>query len=216
MQNKNVTFIKPFVIGVGGGTGSGKTTAVRRISNLLNDDEVLIIQHDTYYHDRSSLAFNERENINFDHPSALETSLLIEHLLEIKANRKVVMPAYDFTNHTRKKEGIKIEPHKIIIVEGVLILVEKDLRELMDIKIFVDADDDIRFIRRLQRDIKERERSMESVIQQYMETVKPMHLEFVEPSKKYADLIIPEGHNQVAIDVVVSMIMNKLFGLRAE
>ncbi len=200
---------KPLIIGVAGGTGSGKTTVVQAIVNTLNHQDVVTIQHDFYYRDRSYLSPSEREKINYDHPDALETELLVKHLKELIEGKEIEIPVYDFTIHTRKKEGINLSPAKVIIVEGMLIFTDHNLRELMDIQIFVDTDDDIRFIRRLQRDMKERGRNMESVIQQYMGTVRPMHIEFVEPSRKYADIIIPEGHNPVAIDMVVSMVKHK-------
>jgi uridine kinase len=201
---------RTFIIGVAGGTGSGKTTVAQAIINNLNHQTVIIIQHDSYYKDRGNLPFSKREKINYDHPDALETGLLVKHLKELISGRKVEIPEYNFTNHTRKKNGKIVALTKAIIVEGILIFTDRDLRELMDIKIFVDTDDDIRFIRRLQRDIKERNRSIESVIEQYLETVRPMHIEFVETSKKYADIIIPEGHNPIAIDMVVSMIKDKI------
>lgn len=203
--------IRPFIIGVAGGTGSGKTTVTQAIVDSLNHQGIVIIQHDSYYRDRSHLLLQERKNINYDHPDAVETQLLVEHLKELILGQKTEIPVYDFSKHTRKKVGKVVGPAKAVVVEGILIFTNPDLRKLMDIRIFVDTDDDIRFIRRLQRDIKERQRSMESVIQQYMETVRPMHIEFVAPSRKYADIIIPEGHNPVAIDVVVSMIKDKIY-----
>lgn len=198
--------MKPLIIGIAGGTGSGKTTVAQAIAKSLNDDGVAIIQHDSYYRDRSDLPFAEREKINFDHPDALETNLFVQHLRELIAGREIRIPVYDFTTHTRKKGGLLIASQKAIIIEGILIFAEKELRDLMDVKIFVDTDDDIRFIRRFQRDINERGRNTETVIRQYLETVRPMHIEFAEPSRKYADIIIPEGHNPIAIDMVVSMI----------
>lgn len=206
----NVNLRRPFVIGIAGGTGSGKTSVVNEIVKSLNNNNVVVIQHDFYYRDRSHIPFEDRKNINFDHPDALETDLLIQHLKDLMARRKISIPAYDLKTHTRKKAGVLIAAQQTIIVEGILIFVEKRLRELMDVKIFVDTDDDIRFIRRIQRDMNDRGRSIESVISQYLETVRPMHIEFVEPSKKYADVIIPEGHNPVALDMVVSMIQNRL------
>ncbi len=199
-----------FIIGVAGGTGSGKTTVVQAILDSMNHQDVAIIQHDSYYKDRSILSSVEREKINYDHPNALETVLLVKHLKQLIRGQKVEIPTYDFATHFRRKGGTLVSPVKVIIVEGILIFAAQELRDLMDIKIFVDTDDDIRFIRRLQRDIKARDRSMESVVNQYMETVRPMHIEFFEPCRKYADIIIPEGHNPVAIDMVVSMIKNKI------
>ena len=203
---------KPIIIGVAGGTGSGKTTVVEAIIKKLGHRHVLTIKYDSYYSDRSHLPPSDRKNINYDHPDALETNLLVRHLKQLVAGKKIEVPIYDFATHTRKKMGISVSPTRVIIVEGILVFTEQNLRELMDVKIFVDTDDDIRFIRRLQRDVKERQRSMESVIKQYMKSVRPMHKQFVEPSRKYADIIIPEGHNPVAIDMVVSMIKDKILG----
>ena len=198
---------KPVIIGVAGGTGSGKTTVVQEIMLGLGTDDVEVIQHDFYYRDRSHLSPEEREGINYDHPDALETEFLVRHLQELREGRPVEIPVYDFTTHTRKGIAETVYPKRVIIVEGILILVDAALRELMDIKVFVDTDADTRFIRRLQRDIAERGRTMESVIQQYSSTVKPMHLEFVEPSKRYADIIVPEGgYNQVAVDMLITKI----------
>ena len=202
---------KSFIIGVAGGTGSGKTTITEAIVNSLNHQDVIIIQHDSYYRDKRHLVFSEREKINYDHPGALETELLVRHLNQLKLGNEVKIPIYDFSTHTRKKEVKIVKPEKVIIVEGILIFTDHDLRKLMDIKIFVDTDDDIRFIRRLQRDIKERKRSMDSVIEQYTKSVRPMHIEFVEPSRRYADIIIPGGHNPVAINNMgVSMIKDEI------
>ena len=197
----------PVVIGVGGGSGSGKTTVVRRIVESLPEDRVTVLEHDRYYRDRSDLRLEERAALNYDHPDALETDLLVEHLVQLRAGRAVQVPVYDFARYTRKAATDCVEPRSAIIVEGILIYTDARLRELMDIKVFVDADADTRFIRRLRRDVAERGRTMESVIEQYLNTVKPMHLEFVEPSKRYADIIIPiGGFNPVAIDMMLSMI----------
>ena len=195
------------VIGVAGGTGSGKTTVSQAILDSVGPDQIAYLQHDSYYRDRSQVPPDERGTANFDHPDALESELLARHLASLKTGQTVQVPIYDFTTHTRKTHTIAVEPRKVILVEGILIFTEKALRELMDIKVFVDTDADVRFIRRLQRDITERGRTMESVIRQYTETVRPMHLEFVEPSKRYADVIIPEGgFNLAAIDMLVVMI----------
>jgi uridine kinase len=202
---------KPFVIGVAGGTGSGKTTVSRRIQEAVSPKEIAYVQHDNYYRDQSHLSFAERVNTNYDHPDSLETSLMVEHLLVLKAGLSIEMPRYDFTLHTRSTEVQPLDSAPIILVEGILIFVEKDLRELMDIRIFVDTDADIRFIRRLRRDMVERGRSLDSVVQQYMGTVRPMHLEFVEPSKRYADIIIPRGgDNRVAMETIVARIQTHL------
>jgi uridine kinase len=196
---------KSFVIGVAGGTGSGKTTVVLKIVEALGSGEVVVIQHDSYYRDRGHLPREERVHINYDHPHALDTDLCVNHLEQLIAGMAVKGPVYDFATHTRSLETIFVEPTSIIILEGILILADPKLRQLMDIKVFVDTDADTRFIRRLQRDITERGRTSESVIHQYMSTVKPMHLEFVEPSKRYADIIIPEGgYNEVAVDMLLT------------
>jgi len=195
----------PVVIGVAGGSGSGKTTVVRALVEGVAPDSVSVIHHDSYYRDFSGLALEDREQINFDHPDSLETSLLIEHLDQLLRGRTVDVPVYDFTTHTRKGEVREVRPTRVIIVDGILVLADAELRERMDIKLYVDADPDVRFIRRLERDINERARSMDSVIRQYHESVRPMHLEFVEPSKRYADVIIPRGgHNRVAVKMVIT------------
>jgi len=181
---------KPFIIGIAGGTGSGKTTVVNAIAENFDPRSLLIIQHDDYYRDRSHLPTLEREKINYDHPDALETDLLVRHLKELITGGKAEIPEYDFATHTRREKGNIVAPAKVIVVEGALIFTDSELRELLDLKIFIDTDDDIRFIRRLQRDTKDRGRTMESVIQQYMETVQPMHNQFVEKNKRHADLII--------------------------
>lgn len=199
--------MKPIIIGVAGGTGSGKTTVSEAILERVGRERITYIQHDSYYKDLSHLFPEERHKINFDHPDALDTNLLVEHLKRLQTGSPVEVPIYDFTTHTRRKETKRVEPRGVTLVEGILIFVDRALRELMDVKIFVDTDADIRFIRRLQRDIAERGRTMESVIRQYLETVRPMHLEFVEPSKRYADIIIPEGgFNVTAIDMVVARV----------
>jgi len=198
---------EPVVIGIAGGSGSGKTTVTNKIVEKLDERKVVVIQHDLYYRDISTFGRIPASDINFDHPDSLETPLLIRHLKELKAGRPIDCPIYDFTTHTRQKGLKRIEPKPIIFLEGILIYVEKDLRDLIDTKIFVDTDADERFIRRLKRDIVERGRSIDSVIHQYVSTVKPMHLEFVEPSKRWADLIIPRGgENEIAIDMVVAKI----------
>ncbi len=204
-------FPSRIIIGVAGGTGSGKTTVSSAILDRVGRDEIAYIQHDSYYRDRSFLPPEERANANFDHPDALESELLAQHLGALKAGQAVDVPLYDFTTHTRKHETVRVEPRKVILVEGILIFAEKALRELMDIKVFVDTDADVRFIRRLQRDISERGRTVESVIRQYTETVRPMHLEFVEPSKRYADIIVPEGgFNVTAIDMIVAKLRDMI------
>jgi uridine kinase len=199
--------VTPLVIGVAGGSGSGKTTVVRRILDALGDSRVPVLEHDRYYRDRNDLRLEERAALNYDHPDSLETDLMVRHVHELRAGRPVEAPVYDFARHARKEETETIAPGRALIVEGILIFTDPGLRKLMDVKVFVDTDDDTRFIRRLQRDIAERGRTVQSVIEQYLGTVKPMHLEFVEPSKRYADIIIPQGgHNTVAIDMLLRLI----------
>jgi uridine kinase len=196
-----------FVIGVAGGSGSGKTTVVRRIVDSLGPEHVTVLDHDRYYRDRNDLRLEERAALNYDHPDSLETDLLVQHVRTLRGGRRVEVPRYDFTRHARLAEKDAFQPRRALIVEGILIFTDAQLRELMDIKVFVDTDSDTRFIRRLQRDVAERGRTMESVIDQYQSTVKPMHLEFVEPSKRYADVIIPlGGHNTVAVDLLLTML----------
>lgn len=203
----------PLVIGLAGGTGSGKTTVANVILERVGAHNIAYIPHDAYYRDLQDLPLAQRKQVNFDHPNSLDTHLLIQHIKELKAWRPIQMPVYDFRTHTRTAQTVAIQPQAVIIVEGILIFAEAELRELFDVKIFVDTDPDIRFIRRLQRDIAERGRTMDSVIYQYQTTVRPMHLEFVEPSKRHADVIIPEGGlNTVAMDMVVARIESLLRG----
>lgn len=198
---------RPVIIGVAGGSGSGKTTVVQAISDALGPDEVTIIPHDAYYYDRSTVPPDERVAINYDHPDALETSLLVRHLEALRAGGAVQIPVYDFAEHARRADTVTAHPRKVVIVDGILILAERLLRALMDIRVFVETDADIRFIRRLLRDTRKRGRTVESVVQQYLDTVQPMHLEFVEPSRRYAHVIIPEGgKNQVAVDMLITKI----------
>jgi uridine kinase len=195
----------PLVIGIAGGSGSGKTTVAHIIIERVGADHIAFLQHDAYYKDLSNLPPNQRVLINFDHPDSLDNELLIQHIDQLKKYRSIELPVYDFKNHTRTPLTVHIDPQPLILVEGILIFAEPGLRPLFDVKIFVDTDPDIRFIRRLERDIIERGRTTESVIQQYLSTVRPMHLDFVEPSKRYADVIIPEGgRNTVAVDMVVA------------
>ena len=197
----------PLVIGVAGGSGSGKTTVVRRIIESIGDDQVTILEHDRYYRDRNDLRLEERAALNYDHPDSLETDLMVEHVRALKSGRSVDVPRYDFARFTRLPDSDLVSPRRAVIVEGILVFTDAALRELMDIKVFVDTDADTRFIRRLQRDVAERGRTVESVIEQYQTTVKPMHFEFVEPSKRYADVIIPlGGHNTVAVDLLLTLI----------
>jgi uridine kinase len=195
----------PVVIGVAGGTASGKTTVSEAILARVGRERIAYTQHDSYYRDLSHLPLEERARLNFDHPDALENELLVSHLKQLMAGQGVDVPVYDFTTYIRTGETRRVEPTRVILVEGILIFVDKALRELMDVKIYVDTDADLRFIRRLQRDTAERNRSVESVIRQYLDTVRPMHLEFVEPSKRYADIIIPQGGlNRTAVDLVAA------------
>ncbi len=197
----------PLVIGIAGGSGSGKTTVANVILQRVGTDRIAYLPHDAYYRDLKDLPPMQRMQVNFDHPDSLESDLLIQHIYQLKNWKPIALPVYDFTTHTRTEHTIPIEPQRVIIVEGILIFADKALRDLFDVKIFVDTDADIRFIRRLHRDITERGRTTESVIKQYLSTVRPMHLEFVEPSKRYADVIIPEGGlNTVAMDMVIARI----------
>lgn len=201
----------PLVIGIAGGSGSGKTTVAQVILERVGASRIAFFPHDAYYRDLTDRNIAQRAEVNFDHPDSLETDLLVQHILCQKAGNPVEMPVYDFKTHSRTDVTIRILPQPIIIVEGILIFTQADLRELFDVKIFVDTDPDIRFIRRLERDISERGRTVVSVIEQYQNTVRPMHLEFVEPSKRYADVIIPEGgFNTVALDMVVARIQELL------
>ncbi len=201
----------PLVIGIAGGSGSGKTTVAQEILNRVGPDKIAFLQHDSYYKDLSGLPPVQRAEVNFDHPNSLETELLIEHINALREGRAVQVPIYNFSTHNRTDQSFSVAPHRVILVEGILIFVDAPLRALFDIKIFVDTDADIRFIRRLQRDLTERGRTTDSVIRQYQLTVRPMHLEFVEPSKRYADVIIPEGgFNTAALDMVAARIQTLL------
>lgn len=202
--------IKPMVIGVAGGSGSGKTTIINAITKELDKDDFVTLQHDAYYKNINHHPFLERERTNYDHPSALATDLLINHVKQLLEGNEIEAPIYNFATHSREDLGVLKKPAKLIIIDGILIFVEKALRDLMDVKLFVSTDNDLRFIRRLKRDILERGRNIDSVINQYLETVRPMHIAFVEPSRKFADIIIPEGRNPVSVKVVVSMIQKQL------
>lgn len=194
---------KPIIIGVTGGSGGGKTSVSRAILSNFPDENIAMIEHDSYYKDQSHLTFEERVKTNYDHPLAFDTDLMIEQLNELIEGRPVDIPVYDYTQHTRSDQTVRMEPQDVIIVEGILVLEDKRLRDLMDIKLFVDTDDDIRIIRRIKRDMEERGRSLDSIIDQYTEVVKPMYHQFIEPTKRYADIVIPEGvSNVVAIDLI--------------
>lgn len=204
---------KPLVVGVAGGSGSGKTTVVNYICEEFEADNILLLEHDSYYRELNHLPFEERVKQNFDHPASLETELLIRHVKALMEGYTIEVPVYDFEAHTRKAETITATPATVILIDGILIFSEPHLLELMDVKIFVDTDDDVRLLRRLKRDIEERGRSVSSVLTQYEKFVRPMHLEFVEPSKRYADIIIPRGgKNKVALDMVSALIRGKLNG----
>ncbi len=198
---------RPLLIGITGGTGSGKSTVSKEIFKSIHEKKIVIIEQDSYYKDQSNLTFEERVKTNYDHPFAFDNELFVKHLKDLMDNKPIEKPIYDFEKHTRKKETITVEPKDIIIVEGILLLFEEEIRNLLDIKVFVDTDSDVRIIRRILRDIKDRGRTLDSVILQYMETVRPAHLQFIEPTKRYADIIIPEGgYNKVAIDIIVAKI----------
>lgn len=202
---------KPVVIGVAGGTGSGKTSVTRSIIQRFADKSILMLEQDYYYKDQSHLPFEERLQTNYDHPLAFDNDLLIEHLKQLIDQKPVEKPTYDYKIHTRSEETIHVEPKEVIIVEGILVLEDERLRDLMDIKVFVDTDADVRIIRRMLRDINERGRTLDSVIDQYINVVRPMHLQFVEPTKRYSDIIIPEGgQNHVAIDLMATKIQTVL------
>jgi uridine kinase len=201
------------VVGISGGTGSGKTTLADLILEKIGREKIAYLPHDAYYRDQNHLPIEERAKVNYDHPDSLETELLIEHIEHLKKGYVIEMPQYDFTIHSRKPESLTIKPKRVVLVEGILIFVEKALRNLFDMKIYVDTDADIRFIRRLTRDVTERGRTVQSVINQYLNTVRPMHLEFVENSKRYADIIVPEGGmNTVALDMVIARLQSLLTG----
>ncbi len=203
--------LKPVVIGVTGGSGSGKTSVSSSIYNHFSGHSILMIEQDSYYKDQSHLPFEERLKTNYDHPFAFDTDFLIEHLNQLLAYQPIEKPIYDYAKHTRSTEVVRQEPRAVIILEGILILEDPRLRELMDIKVYVDTDDDIRIIRRIKRDIEERGRTLDSVIEQYLTVVKPMHNQFIEPTKRYADIIVPEGgKNQVAIDLLATKIKTVL------
>lgn len=197
----------PLVIGIAGGSGSGKTTVAQTILQRVGTDRIAFLQHDSYYKDLRGLPPAQRNEFNFDHPNSLETELLIKHISALRNGKAVEVPIYDFSTDSRTAQSFTVQPRNVILVEGILIFTEAALRKLFDIKIFVDTDPDLRFIRRLERDIHERGRTTDSVVKQYLHTVRPMHLEFVEPSKRYADIIIPEGgHNEAALDMVVARV----------
>ena len=202
---------KPLIIGITGGTGSGKSSIATKILDVVGINNVAVLEQDCYYKDQSDLKMEDRIKTNYDHPMAFDTDLLVEHLKQLKNGNKIEKPQYDFTIHNRRKDTVNIECRKVIMVEGILVLESNELRELMDIKIFVDTDADVRIIRRILRDIDERGRTLEAVVKQYLDLVKPAHENFIEPTKKFADIIIPEGgNNKVAIDIVVTKLKSIL------
>ncbi|WP_409022102.1 uridine kinase [Dellaglioa sp. P0083] len=202
---------RPIIIGVTGGTGSGKTTVSNAIYSQLAGESIMILQQDTYYNDQAEMSMEERKAVNYDHPLAFDNERMISDLEQLLGNEAIDMPVYDYTQFTRSSETIRTEPQDVIIVEGILILGDEKLRSLMDIKVFVDTDDDLRIIRRITRDMKERGRSLQSVIDQYVKTVKPMYNQFIEPTKRYADIIVPEGGaNTVAIDLLSTKVRDIL------
>jgi uridine kinase len=206
-----VASMRPFVVGIAGGSGSGKTTIAQKLATTLGDEHVVLIEQDCYYRDLSRLSFEERTRVNFDHPESLELELLVEHLDALRALTAIDKPRYDFENHLRSLESDRIEPRPIVVVEGILVLADDRLRERMDLKLFVDTDADIRVMRRIRRDLEQRGRSFAQVRSQYYQSVRPMHLAFVEPSKRHADIIIPEGgQNRVALDVILGRIRELL------
>jgi len=201
----------PLVIGVAGGSGSGKTTVVRKIIESVGENSINLVQHDAYYRDLSHMNAEDRAKQNFDHPASLQTELMVRHVQALKKGFAVEIPKYDFSNHVRKTETLTLRPRKVVLLDGILIFSEKTLLDLMDIKLFVDTDSDIRLLRRLQRDIIDRGRTLESVLRQYERYVRPMHLEFVEPSKRHADIIIPRGgQNTIALEMVTARINHEL------
>ena len=207
MYNSSMKNPDPLVIGIAGGSGSGKTTVAQEILQRVGRERIAFLQHDSYYKDLSGLPPTQRAQINFDHPNSLETELLIQHVASLRDGKAVEVPIYSFSTDSRTGQTFTVQPRRVILVEGILIFTEAALREMFDVKIFVDTDSDLRFIRRLERDLAERGRTTESVIKQYQSTVRPMHLEFVEPSKRYADVIIPEGgFNAAALDMVVARV----------
>jgi uridine kinase len=201
---------RPLIIGMAGGSGSGKTTIAQAVIETVGSDSVALIQHDAYYRDLNHLKLEERTAVNFDHPDSLETDLLVRHLERLRAGEAINRPVYDFSTHTRTDRTVQVVPEHVVIVEGILVLAEPELRRLMDLRIYVDTDADLRLLRRLQRDLVERKRTIESVLEQYMSTVRPMHLQFVEVSKRYADIIVPAGYNPSVVGTVTSLIRDFL------
>ncbi len=208
--------MKPLIIGIAGGTGSGKSTVAQRVADTLRPAQAAFIDMDAYYRDHSHLAFEERRQVNWDHPDVFDTGLLAEHLEALRRGEAIQKPVYDFVTHARARESVRIEPAEVIVIDGILLLVDERVRRFCDVKVFVDTDADIRLIRRIRRDMAVRGRPLEEILDQYLNTVQPMHLQFVEPSKRYADVIIPRGgENTVAIDLLLASIPRRLDGTRA-
>ena len=201
---------QPLIIGVAGGSGSGKTTIVTSVVEIVGREHVALVPHDAYYQDQSALSIDERAMINYDHPDSLETALLAEHLKRLRSGESVERPVYNFSTHTRSNETVAVDPESVILVEGILVVDEPALQDLMDLRVYVDTDADLRLLRRLRRDVVERQRTVDSVLEQYEATVRPMHIQFVEPSKRFADIIVPEGYNPSAVGTVSSMIRHYL------
>lgn len=199
--------MKPFIIGVAGGTGSGKSTIARNVLDAVGRERVVFLQQDMYYYDLHDMPLSMRAKVNYDHPDSLDTGLMMNHIQQLMDGEAIERPVYDFATHSRLSETERVEPLPVILIEGILVFADRALREMMDIKVFVDTDPDIRILRRVVRDVKERGRSLDSIVDQYLNTVRPMHMEFVEPSKRYADIVIPEGgNNQVALDMLITKI----------
>jgi len=202
--------VKPLIIGIAGGTGSGKSTVARKVADSLDVGSVAFIDMDAYYHNYAHLSMDERRRINWDHPNSFDWDLLLAHLRDLAAGKAIEKPEYDFVSHLRKAQRVPVAPADVVVVDGILLLADKRSRDLCDVKVFVDTDADIRLIRRLRRDLIERGRPLDEIIEQYLTTVQPMHLEFVEPSKRYADVIVPRGgHNEVAIEMIVAKIRQR-------
>ncbi len=210
-----MTPFRPFFVGIAGGTGSGKTTVAHKLKDALPQNEAIIIDHDSYYKDRSGMPRHERDLVNFDHPDALDNALLVRHMDELSRVTPVETPIYDFVTHSRRPDKRTLNPVPVVIVEGILIFVDPEIRRRFDVKIFVDTDADIRAFRRVRRDMESRGRTFAQVDEQYHRTVRPMHLEFVEPSKRWADILIPEGgNNEVALDLVINKLLNVIEGTK--
>jgi uridine kinase len=202
------------IIGIAGGSGSGKTTIAEAVIAAVGSETVALVQHDAYYRDQPGVPFEVRAKVNYDHPDSLETDLLVHHIEELRAGRPIERPVYDFASYLRTGATVVVEPQPVVVIEGILVLSEPALRRVMDLRIYVDADADLRLLRRLRRDLTERRRTLESVVEQYERTVRPMHLQFVEPSKRYADIIVPNGYNAGAVGTIISMIRDVRAGAR--